>query len=213
MYLTDLISKEIYVGKTLRGICRGVGFSPKSFSVKYFLCATAKEGMGAFCIYGGVEKNFAFSKNKETDFAVNFSAVEKTDDEIYLSRLRPAFPKSCFKLFLGVPIFSVDGIFLCRLANAEIYGERITRLIGDDGTTYSAMQIVACSDVLILRKEQPYPIGQRIPAPAVSHILDKREGIVSKTILKSVIQKNALIRFTLTLPPFDMGYDEVKSSK
>ena len=209
MYLTDFISKHIYVGKTLRGVCLGLGISPKSFAVKYLLCISGKEGKtaayAANCDCDERQK-YAFVQNKETDFVVNLSAVEDVETDIRLSRLRLVFPKNCWKVFLGTPIFAADGNFLGRLANAEIAGERIVRLIADNGAAFSPTLLTACADVLILRKEQPYPLGQRIPAPAILHISDGKEGVVSKSILKSVIQKSTLIRFTLSLSPFSMEY-------
>ena len=190
MLLSELVNQKIYVGKRERGICRGVGISGKNYTVKYLLCAE-KVGTADF----------------SSDFCVRATSIEGVEQSplegIFLSRLRPVYPQNCLKLFLSQPIYTAEGAFLGNMQDAELQNFTLTRIFTDRDTAYSALSIAACSDALILRKEQPFPIGQRIPAPVVSIISDKKEGVLTKPLLRSAMQKGVLIRLTLSLPPFD----------
>ena len=188
MLLTDLIEKNVYVGKTLRGVCLGVGISLKSFSVRYLLCCNA-------ATYTPL--------HPRVDFAVNVSAIENVSDgAIVLSRLRCVFPKNCVKVFLDRPVFSDGGVFLGSLADVSMDDYSILRLFTDRNTSYPISSVAAFSDAVLLKKPLPYPLGQRIHAPAVSTFLDKREPVVTKAVLQNAIKNKALIRFTLSLSPF-----------
>ena len=189
MLLTDLIEKNVYVGKALRGVCLGVGISLKSFSVRYLLCCNAAS-------YSPLRPH--------VDFAVNVSAIESVSDgAILLSRLRCVFPKNCAKVFLNRPVFSDGGVFLGNLADVSIDGDSALRLFTDRNTSYPVSAVAAFSDAVLLRKPLTYPLGQRINTPAVSSFLDKSEPIVTKTVLRAALEKKALIRFTLSLAPFN----------
>ncbi|MBQ8295989.1 MAG: hypothetical protein IJX87_06115 [Clostridia bacterium] len=204
MLLSELIGKNLCAGKggkdgktkTVRGVCRGIGVSSKNFSVKYLLCAEQKGNAGC-----------------AADFSVNLSAVETIGEEIYLFRLRPVYPKNCIKFFLGQPIYSVEGSFLGHVADVELQNMVATKLYTDRDTAHSVLCVAACHDAVILRKEQPFPIGQRIPAPVVLKIFDKNEAVVTKPILRGAMQRGMLVRLTLSLPPFDCGFVEFQKPK
>lgn len=194
MLLSELIGKNICAGKTVRGVCRGVGISPKTFAVKYFLCAKS-------------------AQSQSVDFSIGISAVEEIGNDIYLSRLRSVFPKNCDKIFLNQPVYLNEGVFLGNLADVELISLTATRLFTDRGTTHSALSIVACSDAVILKKEQTFPIGQRVPAPIVSKISDKNETIVTRSLLRTAMQNGALIRLTLSLAPFGVEFIDFPTKK
>ncbi len=183
MFLKDLVNKEIVSGKNVKGVCRGVGVSLKSHAVKYLLCASAPSSADA-------------------DFAVAVSAVEDVDKQIYLSQLRPVLPKSCARIFIGRPVYSFEGVHLGNVADLEIQGFIATRLYTDQAIAYPVNVITACFDAVILKKELPYPLGQRIPAPMLSLVTDKADAVVTKPILRTAIRKGALTKLTLSLPPF-----------
>ena len=187
MLLSQLIGKNICVGKTVRGVCLGVGISPKNFAVKYLLCAKS-------------------AQSKTVDFSISIASVQEIGDEISLSRLRSVFPKNCDKIFLLQPVYLNEGVFLGNLADVELTSLTATRLFTDRGTTHSALSIVACSDAVILRKEQSFPIGQRVPAPVVLKFSDKNEPVVTRSVLKNAMKNGALVRLTLSLSPFEVEF-------
>lgn len=182
MFLSELQNKPILAGNRQRGICLGIGISLKNQAVKYLLCSS----------------NVALSN--ATDFSVNVSAVEDVNEHIVLSRVRPVFPKNCAKLFIGLPVYAFDGAFLGNLKDVELNGFTATRLF-TDSTWYPATAVCACSDAIILRKEQPFPIGQRIPAPTLFHF-SSNASLVTKPLLKEALKEGKLIAFTLSLSPF-----------
>ncbi len=185
MKLSQLHEKSIYVGKAFRGVCRGVALSLKSQTVKYLLCASTLT-------------------QTVTDFSVGVSSIQKIEESILLSRLRPSYPKSCAKISIGLPVYSFEGGYLGVVEDLEMKDFVATRLFTDRGDVIPLTSIYACSDAVILRKEQAYPLGQRIPAPLLPTVTDKSEAIVTKPILRTAIQKRALIKLTLSLPPFNV---------
>jgi sporulation protein YlmC with PRC-barrel domain len=183
MKLSDLCEKSIYTNKAFQGICRGVGLSLKSHAVRYLLCASTPTQMG-------------------TDFSVGVNAVTEVNERILLSRLRPASPKGCAKIAIGLPVYSFEGGFLGMVTDLDLFDFTATTLYTDRGDSFPITSIFACSDAVILRKEQPYPLGQRIPAPLLSLVTDKSDGVVTKPILRTAIEKGSLVKLTLALPPF-----------
>ena len=183
MKLSDFQEKNIYTNKTFQGVCRGVGLSLKSHAVRYLLCASSPT-------------------QTTTDFSVGVNAVTEVNDRILLSRLRPASPKGCAKIAIGLPVYSFEGGFLGVVADLDLHDFTATTLYTDRGESFPITSIFACSDAVILRKEQPYPIGQRIPAPLLSLVTDKNDGVITKQILRTAIEKKSLVKLTLSLPPF-----------
>ena len=184
MKLSDLSEKNIYTNKSFQGVCRGVGLSLKSHAVRYLLCASTPT-------------------QTNTDFSVGINAVTEIRDRITLSRLRPASPKGCAKIAIGLPVYSFEGGFLGRVTDLDMTDFTATTLYTDRGERFPVTSIFACSDAVILRKEQPYPLGQRIPAPLLSLVTEKNDGVVTKQILRTALSRSALIKFTLSLPPFN----------
>ena len=168
-----------------RGVCIGLGVSLKSHTVKYLLCSLNDEALSP-------------------EFSLNFSAVTHMQtNEFHLSTLRPVLPKSHVKLFKNIPVYTQSGTFVGGLTKLKIRNNTLVRLY-TQSTAFSPSDIYACSDAIILKTAQPYPLGQRIPAmpiPAFSSANHKR---VTKSILHSAIQNDTLIKFTLSLPPFSL---------
>ncbi len=186
MFLQELVNKEIFSGKNAKGICRGVGISLKSHAVKYLLCASTPTAT-----HGG-------------DFSVSTSAVERIEEGVFLTKLRPLFPKNCARVFLGCPIYSFDGVFLGNLTDLEMKGFAATQIFTDQATAYPVTAITACKDALILKREQPFPLGQRVPTPLLPLVTDKKDAVVTKPLLRTAIQNGALVKLTLSLPPFSL---------
>jgi hypothetical protein len=185
MKLSDIAEKTLYAGQNPRGVCKGIAISLKTHAVKYLLCAT-------------------LATQSTPDFAVAVSAIASVREGILLNRLRPVYPKNCAKLSIGLPIYSFEGGFLGILKDVSIKDFIATRLETDRGESYPITAIVSCSDAVILRKEQPYPLGQRIPAPLLPLLTDKSEAVVTKSVLRSACAKGALVKLTLSLPPFSI---------
>lgn len=197
MQLSELTAKTIRSGKYVRGVCRGVGISLKSQTVKYLLCSSLPAQNGT---------TLPSSASEGADFAVSVSAIEDvTDDSVVLSRLRAAFPKNCVKIFIGRPVYSDEGVFLGNVTDLDLHGMIAVKLYTDKNTSHSLLSVAACSDAVILRKEPPFPLGQRIPAPVVSRFFDKNDVVVTKPVLRSAIENGQLVRLTLSLPPFDVA--------
>ncbi|MBR2442447.1 MAG: hypothetical protein IKB20_05225 [Clostridia bacterium] len=184
MFLKDITNKPVFANGCLQGVCRGVGISLKTYAVKYLLCASTPT-------------------QSATDFAVGVSAIESVQNEIRLSRLRVVYPKSCAKIFIGAPVYSFEGGYLGKVADLQIRDFVATSLVTDQGERFSVASLYACSDAVILKKEQPYPLGQRIPAPMLSLVECKKEAVVTKPVLRAAIRQKALINLTLSLPPFN----------
>ena len=187
MLLTDLIHKTVYAGISPKGKCVGIGISLKNHSVNYLLCTSISQSFN------------------RTDFCVSVSAIDEVDDGIYLSHLRPAFPKACAKIILGLPIYRENGLFIGNLMDANIENGIVTDLITNQQESISLSCVSAVADAILLRKPRPYPIGQRIPAHAVCNFFDKNEDVVNKTNLRTAIKKGSLIKLTLSLPPFSFN--------
>ena len=138
-------SSALFAKNTYRGQCVGFGVSLKTFTVKYLFCSLNEQ-------------------SSTPDFTVKSTAVQKIDkDKIYLSSLRPVLAKSCVKLFYDMPVYTQAGVFFGRLKRIEIKGNSLV-LLFTENMELSVTEISACADAIILRKTQPYPLGQRIPA-------------------------------------------------
>ncbi|MBQ8685652.1 MAG: hypothetical protein IJ514_05740 [Clostridia bacterium] len=183
LQLQNIIGNPVYTKNVRRGVCVGVGISLKNFTVKYLLCSLD-------------------DSTSQTDFVVKASSVESVEnDRVVLTSLRPVLPKGCAKLLLGMPVYSESGVFCGTLSNIQVESLALTRLITENGA-YIASAIAACADAVILRKKQPYPLGQRIPAHLVGDVSKNNASLVTKPVLRAAIQKNRLIKLTLSLAPF-----------
>ena len=180
MKLSHLIGKSVYAGAKRRGVCTGVGITPKNNAVKYLFC----------------------SASGKTEFCVNVSSIEELDEEIYLSHLRPVFPKSAFKIVFGLPVYTDEGAFLGNVCDMQMDAFIALHIETDKSERFCCRHIAACTDAILLRKKAPYPIGQPIPAHAVLDIFQHNETTVSRPNLKKAIEKGALIKLTLSLAPF-----------
>ncbi len=187
MLLSELIGKDVYCGNSLRGRVSGVCISLKSRAVKYLLCQTAE-------------------KNAKTEFSVSVTAVENVAEAVFLKRVKTVLPRNCARVFLNRPIYTDEGAYLGYLADMELSDFIATGVITGDKKRYPASALSAVSDAVILKKSPVYPLGQRIPAPAVSAFLSENAPaptVVTRAVLKTAIRSEKLISFTLSLPPFN----------
>ena len=178
MRLSQLLGKSLILDKTPRGVCVGVGVSLKNKSLKYLFCRTEQT-----------------VKDTETALVLPIDALASiSENALYLSRLRPILPKSCIKLSLHLPVYNAEGNFLGRVIDAEFQNYALSALFTDTNARYPVSAIGALADAVILRKPQPYPIGQP---------LSPQGNFVTKQILRKAVNENSLIQLTLSLPPFE----------
>ena len=111
--------------------------------------------------------------------------------------------KKVLRLFLGTPVYSHEGAYKGNITDGEVVDFKLVKLFTDQEFSFPLSGISAYSDAVILKKSLPYPIGQRIPAPAVP-LLNKFEPTVTRAVLKGAIENEALIRLTLSLAPFSL---------
>ncbi len=186
MLLSNLIDKKIVSGKNTRGVCKGVAISLKTYRVKYLLCASST------------------ANGNSVDFAVNVSAISAISDGIFLSSLRPVYPKNCTRFFLGLPAFNTEGVFLGTIDDMDME-DFLLREIFIGKNTYVPTAISACNDAVIFKKQPPYPLGQRVPAPLLLQFCNKNEWLVTKSVLRTAMEKGKLLTLTLSLPPFSLS--------
>lgn len=115
MLLSEIVGKNVYSGKALRGICRGVCLSLKSRAVKYLLCSREP------------------AQNDYTEFSVGVSCIGDVDDCVRLKRLRTAIPKNCVRFFTGRPVYSEEGMYLGVTADLVMENFTAMKLITDTG--------------------------------------------------------------------------------
>lgn len=186
MRLSQLLNKNLYTNKTPRGISVGVAFSLKNCVVKQLLCSSQPP----------TDKS-----PRKSDFAINVSAISAVSDGISLTHIRPTLPKPQAKLFLNLPVYSYDGVFLGNLIDGEMENFILIRLFTDRNEAFPPSSISVCRDAIFLRKETPYPLGQRVPSPLLSQ-LQTEEKSVTKPLLRRAMHQGALVKLTLSLPPF-----------
>ncbi len=182
MRLRDFLDKPVFIGQKQRGRCVALGVSLKTATIKYL---------------------YVQPENDSQAFAVSYSALSFIGETLSLKTLRPVFPKACARLYDKAPIYAQNGTFLGMLWDTQISENgTVLALLSNLGQHFPFSLVSSCTDAVILRKKQPYPLGQRVPAPALSLISPMQSEVVSKRILRQAIQKGNLIKFTLSLVPF-----------
>lgn len=172
----NIISKTIYLNQTPRGTCEGIGLSLKNGGIKYLFC----------------------SNYEHVPFVINANAVVSADEHgIEVSHLRPVIPKNTLKLFLGQPVYAYNGLYLGKMLEIKQENFLLQTLITDKNMRIPFTAIQACNDAVLLRKQLPYPLGQRIPT--------KTTQTITRPVLRNAIQEKSLIKLTLSLAPFTFG--------
>ena len=191
MLLSQLIYKELRHREKSRGICLGIGISLKNYGLKYLLCRSGAAPCWA-----------------SADLYIQANALLGVSNaSLSLRAFRPVAPKPHAKLFIGKPVYTQNGESLGRLKDVEFCNLTATRIFTEKGS-YPIRAVYAVADAVILKKEQPFPLGQRIPAPMLCDVLQKNEPVVTRSVLKRAIAKSSLIRLTLSLPPFEHETEE-----
>ena len=170
-----IITKTIHLNDAPRGICCALGVSLKTGLIKYLYCKT----------------------DDGAEFAINATALTSvTPFSLLCSTLRPVIPKNAVKLFLGQPVYASTGKFLGNLTAVKQDCLRVLSLTTSQKCTFPLQCVGACNDAIILRKQLPYPLGQRVHTPT--------KQCVTRPLLRTAIAQNELIQFTLSLAPFHL---------
>ena len=170
-----ILQNTLYLNQTPRGTCNQLGVSLKTGMIKYLFCST----------------------NPREEFAVNASAILAIEAfRIQLSSLRPVIPKNAVKLYIGLPVYAFTGVYLGAIKKIQCENMRVTALITDKNALIPFSAVLSCADAVILRKNLPYPLGQRIPAPTLQ--------VITRSVLKNAIAEKNLIKLTLSLAPFTL---------
>ena len=185
MFLKNLIGLPVFVGAKQRGILQGVFLSNKSKSVKYLLCLIQQNG-------------------RQNPLTVSVSALERLDDAVVLKQARSTLPKNASLFQLDKPVYTENGEYLGLTRDLEL--EKLTAIaLHTEQSVLPTTSILALGDAVLVKKHEPFPLGQRIPASAlVSFSISDSSPLVTKAILKNAIREKRLIAFTLSLPPFNV---------
>ena len=184
MLLSEIVGKNVYSGKALRGVCRGVCLSLKSRAVKYLLCSSEP------------------AQNDYTEFSVGIGCIGSVEDTVVLKRLRTAIPKNCVRFFTGRPVYSEEGQYLGITSDLVMENFTATKLVTDTGEVYSAAAIAALGDAVILKKEPYFPLGMLVNSDIPASPEPIREGtLVNRGTLRTAIASGRLIRLTVNLLP------------
>lgn len=184
MLLTEFIGTPVFVGEKQRGIIQGVFLSPKSKAVKYLLCS--------------------LQTSAHPPITISVSAIEHIDNSgLFLKQMRSTLPKNALLFKKDCPVYNENGVYLGSACNLELFNLTATAIFTEN-TVFPATSILAVGDAVLLRPDEPYPIGQRIPAPARSLFFDLPQSslLVNRSLLKTAVKNGTLIEFTLSLPPF-----------
>lgn len=186
MLLSEIVGKNVYSGKALRGVCRGVCLSLKSRAVKYLLCSSEP------------------AQNDYTEFSVGISCIGAVEDAVILKRLRTAIPKNCVRFFTGRPVYSEEGAYLGITSDLVMENFTATKLVTDSGKIYSTAAIAALGDAVILRKEPVFPLGALVNEEIPARPAPIREGtLVTRGTLRAAMASGQLIRLTTALLPLE----------
>lgn len=189
MLLSEIVGKNVYSGKALRGVCRGVCLSLKSRAVKYLLCSNEP------------------AQNDYTEFSVSIGCIGSVDDTVVLKRLRTAIPKNCVRFFTGRPVYSEEGAYLGITSDLVMENFTATKLVTDTGKIYSAAAITALGDAVILKREPFFPLGMCVNSEIPALPAPIAEGtIVNRGTLRTAIASGTLVRLTVSLlpPPYTL---------
>lgn len=143
-------------------------------------------------------KHLLCSLDDDKTVNIPFSNTLRIDENgaIYLKNLRSAFPNQCARLTPYLPVYSCEGKYLGRLDGVICENSFVSKLVVS-GKKYPALAIDGLSDILII-KPLPYPLGEWS---------EEQQSGVSRKLLKDKIKQGELIKFTLSLAPFGVGFD------
>lgn len=193
MLLSSITLKQISTPKNVCGVCKGIAFSLSSGVVKYILCDSQTN---------------AKKEKTAVDFCLPFSSMERVDElSISIKKPRPVLPKPYARIFIGLPVFTelghLKGVVTDLQCTLMENGNFIATTLFVDGNPLPIKSVTAINDAVILRKQKRYPLGQRIP---VGQVYPKaKQNFVTKSVLQTAIKNSSLIKFTLSLPPFNVA--------
>ena len=183
MLLSTWINSPVFVGEKQRGVLRNVFLSTKSKQIKYLQCTIQQRGI-------------------QSQLVVSVNAIERMDNNgIFLKRARSTLPKNAVLFQPNCPIYAENGVRLGVACDLRLQGLTAITLLTENAQ-FPTTGIIAIGDAILLKNE-PYPIGQRIPAPLLSQFsTNQQDLLITRSILKTARKAGKLINLTLALPPF-----------
>lgn len=154
---------------------------------------------------GGKIRHFIVKMGEAAEIYLPFGAARISAWRIVPDGVRPCSPKGTQRLTIGKPVYSTNGAFCGKLTDILIKNGVLSLFYTENGV-FSAENLYAAGDALLLKPSDPYPIGQKIPADTRAETCGGVPVRLSKQVTKSALRyflhEGKLIEFTTSLPLF-----------
>lgn len=149
-----------------------------------------------FSATGGRIRHLIVKMGGEAELYLPFAASKISAWRVVPESNRPCSPKGTQRLILGKPVYSTAGTYCGKLTDVLI-----------KNGVFSAENLYAAGDALLLKPSEPYPIGQKIPlntrAETSGGVAVRLSKQVTRSALRFFLREGKLIEFTTSLPLFD----------
>lgn len=154
---------------------------------------------------GGKIRHFIVKTGEAAEIYLPFGAARISAWRIVPDNVRPCSPKGTQRLTIGKPVYSTNGYYCGKLTDILLKNGILSLFYTENGV-FSAENLYAAGDALLLRPSDPYPIGQKIPvntrAETYGGVPVRLSKQVTKAALKYFLHEGKLIEFTTSLPLF-----------
>ena len=159
-----------------------------------------------FSATGGRIRHLIVKMGGEAELYLPFAASKISAWRVVPESNRPCSPKGTQRLILGKPVYSTAGTYCGKLTDVLIKN-RVLSLFYTENGVFSAENLYAAGDALLLKPSEPYPIGQKIPlntrAETSGGVAVRLSKQVTRSALRFFLREGKLIEFTTSLPLFD----------
>ena len=176
----QILGKNVYENGQIKGIVQSVCLAKKYPYVKQLNCK----------LLSG------------QDVCISALKMQTDSKGVHFERLRASIPGDYTTLSKNTPIYDEKGTFLTTLSNVEIVNGLLISFVGQNSIRYPYASVKAISDAIILGKKSAFPLGEPLPA---CHKTKNGSPFVCKSALQKALKKGELIKFTLSLEPFDFS--------
>ena len=146
-----------------------------------------------FSATGGRIRHLIVKMGGEAELYLPFAPSKISAWRVVPESNRLCSPKGTQRLILGKPVYSTAGTYCGKLTDVLIKNGVLSLFYTENGV-FSAENLYAAGDALLLKLSEPYPIGQKIP-------LNTRAE--TRSALRFFLREGKLIEFTTSLPLFD----------
>ena len=159
-----------------------------------------------FSATGGRIRHLIVKMGGEAELYLPFAASKISAWRVVPESNRPCSPKGTQRLILGKPVYSTAGTYCGKLTDVLIKNGVLSLFYTENGV-FSAENLYAAGDALLLKPSEPYPIGQKIPlntrAETSGGVAVRLSKQVTRSALRFFLREGKLIEFTTSLPLFD----------